>query len=156
MEKKIVLSALMIIVIISFSIYLFIEIDFERVMEVKKIEDNYNIDLEYEIEDIIYSDTDVIIKGWLAEVGNSNNYINRRILLKREDGTIISIKTEAEDRNDLSIKNTSETIYNKCGLIGRIKKDKLDKGKKYQIGFMIISQDEKVKVIFSDEVIERS
>lgn len=156
MEKKIVLLALMVIVIISFSIYFFIQIDFERVIEVKKIENNYNVDLEYEIEDIIYSHNDVIIKGWLGEVGSPNNYINRRILLKSEDGTIISIKTEAEDRNDLSIKNTSETIYNKCGLIGRIKKNKLDKEKKYQIGFMVISQDEKVKVVFSDKVIDVS
>ena len=36
------------------------------------------------------------------------------------------------------------------------KKDKLDKGKKYQVGFMIINQDEKEEVIFTNEVIEIS
>lgn len=84
------------------------------------------------------------------------NILIEVFLLKDDDGTIISIKTEAENRSDLAEKNTSETIYNKCGLIGRVKKDKLDKGKKYQVGFMIINQDEKEEVIFTNEVIEIS
>ena len=153
MQKKIVLSSLIVIIIISFSIYFFIERDFEKVKEVKNVED---IEVEYDIEDIIYSDIDIVIKGWLVQIGSNNKYINRSILLKDDDGTIISIKTEAENRSDLAEKNTSETIYNKCGLIGRVKKDKLDKGKKYQVGFMIINQDEKEEVIFTNEVIEIS
>ena len=154
MQKKIVLSSLIVIIIISFSIYFFIERDFEKVKEVKNVEDSYDIEVEYDIEDIIYSDIDIVIKGWLVQIGSNNKYINRSILLKGDDGTIISIKTEAENRSDLAEKNTSETIYNKCGLIGRVKKDKLDKGKKYQVGFMIINQDEKEEVIFTNEVIE--
>ena len=130
--------------------------DFEKVKEVKNVEDSYDIEVEYDIEDIIYSDIDIVIKGWLVQIGSNNKYINRSILLKDDDGTIISIKTEAENRSDLAEKNTSETIYNKCGLIGRVKKDKLDKGKKYQVGFMIINQDEKEEVIFTNEVIEIS
>jgi hypothetical protein len=156
MQKKIVLSSLIVIIIISFSIYFFIERDFEKVKEVKNVEDSYDIEVEYDIEDIIYSDIDIVIKGWLVQIGSNNKYINRSILLKDDDGTIISIKTEAENRSDLAEKNTSETIYNKCGLIGRVKKDKLDKGKKYQVGFMIINQDEKEEVIFTNEVIEIS
>ena len=143
MQKKIVLSSLIVIIIISFSIYFFIERDFEKVKEVKNVEDSYDIEVEYDIEDIIYSDIDIVIKGWLVQIGSNNKYINRSILLKGDDGTIISIKTEAENRN-------------KCGLIGRVKKDKLDKGKKYQVGFMIINQDEKEEVIFTNEVIEIS
>ena len=156
MPKKIVLSSLIVIIIISFSIYFFIERDFEKVKEVKNVEDSYDIEVEYDIEDIIYSDIDIVIKGWLVQIGSNNKYINRSILLKGDDGTIISIKTEAENRSDLAEKNTSETIYNKCGLIGRVKKDKLEKGKKYQVGFMIINQDEKEEVIFTNEVIEIS
>lgn len=155
-QKKIVLSSLIVIIIISISIYFFIERDFEKVKEVKNVEDSYDIEVEYDIEDIIYSDIDIVIKGWLVQIGSNNKYINRSILLKDDDGTIISIKTEAENRSDLDEKNTSETIYNKCGLIGRVKKDKLDKGKKYQVGFMIINQDEKEEVIFTNEVIEIS
>lgn len=155
-QKKIVLSSLIVIIIISISIYFFIERDFEKVKEVKNVEDSYDIEVEYDIEDIIYSDIDIVIKGWLFQIGSNNKYINRSILLKDDDGTIISIKTEAENRSDLAEKNTSETIYNKCGLIGRVKKDKLDKGKKYQVGFMIINQDEKEEVIFTNEVIEIS
>ena len=155
-QKKIVLSSLIVIIIISISIYFFIERDFEKVKEVKNVEDSYDIEVEYDIEDIIYSDIDIVIKGWLVQIGSNNKYINRSILLKGDDGTIISIKTEAENRSDLAEKNTSETIYNKCGLIGRVKKDKLDKGKKYQVGFMIINQDEKEEVIFTNEVIEIS
>ena len=128
----------------------------KKVKEVKNVEDSYDIEVEYDIEDIIYSDIDIVIKGWLVQIGSNNKYINRSILLKDDDGTIISIKTEAENRSDLAEKNTSETIYNKCGLIGRVKKDKLDKGKKYQVGFMIINQDEKEEVIFTNEVIEIS
>ena len=139
-----------------FLFYFFIERDFEKVKEVKNVEDSYDIEVEYDIEDIIYSDIDIVIKGWLVQIGSNNKYINRSILLKGDDGTIISIKTEAENRSDLAEKNTSETIYNKCGLIGRVKKDKLDKGKKYQVGFMIINQDEKEEVIFTNEVIEIS
>ena len=155
-QKKIVLSSLIVIIIISISIYFFIERDFEKVKEVKNVEDSYDIEVEYDIEDIIYSDIDIVIKGWLVQIGSNNKYINRSILLKDDDGTIISIKTEAENRSDLAEKNTSETIYNKCGLIGRVKKDKLDKGKKYQVGFMIINQDEKEEVILTNEVIEIS
>ena len=155
-QKKIVLSSLIVIIIISFSIYFFIERDFEKVKEVKNVEESYDIEVEYDIEDIIYSDIDIVIKGWLVQIGSNNKYINRSILLKDDDGTIISIKTEAENRSDLAEKNTSETIYNKCGLIGRVKKDKLDKGKKYQVGFMIINQDEKEEVIFTNDVIEIS
>ena len=155
-QKKIVLSSLIVIIIISISIYFFIERDFEKVKEVKNVEDSYDIEVEYDIEDIIYSDIDIVIKGWLVQIGSNNKYINRSILLKDDDGTIISIKTEAENRSDLAEKNTSETIYNKCGLIGRVKKDKLDKGKKYQVVFMIINQDEKEEVIFTNEVIEIS
>lgn len=155
-QKKIVLSSLIVIIIISISIYFFIERDFEKVKEVKNVEDSYDIEVEYDIEDIIYSDIDIVIKGWLVQIGSNNKYINRSILLKDDDGTIISIKTEAENRSDLAEKNTSETIYNKCGLIGRVKKDKLDKGKKYQVGFMIINQDEKEEVIFTNEVIKIS
>ena len=154
-ENSIILF-LIVIIIISFSIYFFIERDFEKVKEVKNVEDSYDIEVEYDIEDIIYSDIDIVIKGWLVQIGSNNKYINRSILLKDDDGTIISIKTEAENRSDLAEKNTSETIYNKCGLIGRVKKDKLDKGKKYQVGFMIINQDEKEEVIFTNEVIEIS
>lgn len=156
MQKKIVLSSLIVIIIISISIYFFIERNFEKVKEVKNVEDSYDIEVEYDIEDIIYSDIDIVIKGWLVQIGSNNKYINRSILLKDDDGTIISIKTEAENRSDLAEKNTSETIYNKCGLIGRVKKDKLDKGKKYQVGFMIINQDEKEEVIFTNEVIKIS
>ena len=130
--------------------------DFEKVKEVKNVEDSYDIEVEYDVEEIMYSDIDIVIKGWLVQIGSNNKYINRSILLKDDDGTIISIKTEAENRSDLAEKNTSETIYNKCGLIGRVKKDKLDKGKKYQVGFMIINQDEKEEVIFTNEVIEIS
>lgn len=150
------ITSLIVIIIISFSIYFFIERDFEKVKEVKNVEDSYDIEVEYDIEDIIYSDIDIVIKGWLVQIGSNNKYINRSILLKDDDGTIISIKTEAENHSDLAEKNTSETIYNKCGLIGRVKKDKLDKGKKYQVGFMIINQDEKEEVIFTNEVIEIS
>ena len=157
MQKKIVLSSL---IIISFSIYFFIERDFEKVKEVKNVEDSYDIEVEYDIEDIIYSDIDIVIKGWLVQIGSNNKYINRSILLKGDDGTIISIKTEAENRSDLAEKNTSETIYNKCGLIGRVKKDKLDKGKKfsdiYDLLALRINQDEKEEVIFTNEVIEIS
>ena len=113
MQKKIVLSSLIVIIIISFSIYFFIERDFEKVKEVKNVEDSYDIEVEYDIEDIIYSDIDIVIKGWLVQIGSNNKYINRSILLKGDDGTIISIKTEAENRRDLAEKNTSETIYNK-------------------------------------------
>ena len=66
--------------------------------------------MEYDIEDIIYSDIDIVIKGLLVQIGSNNKYINRSILLKGDDGTIISIKTEAENRSDLAEKNTSETI----------------------------------------------
>ena len=66
MQKKIVLSSLIVIIIISFSIYFFIERDFEKVKEVKNVEDSYDIEVEYDIEDIIYSDIDIVIKGWLV------------------------------------------------------------------------------------------
>ena len=61
MQKKIVLSSLIVIIIISFSIYFFIERDFEKVKEVKNVEDSYDIEVEYDIEDIIYSDIDIVI-----------------------------------------------------------------------------------------------
>lgn len=156
MENKIVISSLIVVVIISFSIYFFIEKDFEDVKNVKNIENNYDVDLECEIEDITYSDKDILIKGWLAQINDNNQYINRSILLKDEDGNIISIKTEAENRNDLEKKNTIETNYNKCGLIGRVGIDKLIKGVKYQIGFKVMSQDKREKVIFIDEIIQVS
>ena len=69
MQKKIVLSSLIVIIIISFSIYFFIERDFEKVKEVKNVEDSYDIEVEYDIEDIIYSDIDIVIKGWLVQIG---------------------------------------------------------------------------------------
>ena len=40
----------------------FIERDFEKVKEVKNVEDSYDIEVEYDIEDIIYSDIDIVIK----------------------------------------------------------------------------------------------
>lgn len=49
MQKKIVLSSLIVIIIISFSIYFFIERDFEKVKEVKNVEDSYDIEVEYDI-----------------------------------------------------------------------------------------------------------
>ena len=72
MQKKIVLSSLIVIIIISFSIYFFIERDFEKVKEVKNVEDSYDIEVEYDIEDIIYSDIDIVIKGWLVQIGSNN------------------------------------------------------------------------------------
>ena len=156
MKKGIVILIFVAVVIGSFGSYFLIKQDFERVKEVKDIENNYDVDFEYEIEDISYSDKDVIIKGWLTEINSMNQYINRNILLKDESGNIISIKTESEERKDLEGKNTVETNYNKCGLIGRVNNNKLTKGEKYQVGFMIVSQDEKENMIFTDKIIEIS
>lgn len=117
---------------------------------------SYNTDLEYDIEDITYLDKDVLIKGWLAEINSTNQYINRSILLKDEGGNIIAIKTEAENRPDLNEKNTDTTNYNRCGLIGRVRNSELTSNKKYEIGFKVISQDEKEQVIFTGEFIEIS
>lgn len=156
MQKRIVVSSLIVIVIISFGIYFFVKRDFEKVKQLNSLEDIYDIEVEYNIEDIIYSDSNITIKGWLAQIGSNNDYINRSILLKDNDGNIISIKTEAENRNDLSNKNDLKTTYNKCGLIGKVRKDKLAKNEKYQIGFMIINQDGRRSVIFTDEVIDIS
>ena len=49
MQKKIVLSSLIVIIIISISIYFFIERNFEKVKEVKNVEDSYDIEVEYDI-----------------------------------------------------------------------------------------------------------
>ena len=152
MKKGIVILLFVAVIIGSFGSYFLIE----RVKEVKDIENNYDVDFEYEIEDISYSDKDVIIKGWLTEINSMNQYINRNILLKDESGNIISIKTESEERKDLEEKNTVKTNYNKCGLIGRVNNNKLTKGEKYQVGFMIVSQDEKENIIFTDKIIEIS
>ena len=46
MQKKIVLSSLIVIIIISFSIYFFIERDFEKVKEVKNVENSYDIKMK--------------------------------------------------------------------------------------------------------------
>ena len=78
MQKKIVLSSLIVIIIISFSIYFFIERDFEKVKEVKNVEDSYDIEVEYDIEDIIYSDIDIVIKGWLVQIGSNKKYFIKR------------------------------------------------------------------------------
>ena len=156
MKKGVVIFLFIAVVIGSFGSYLLVKQDFERVKKVKNIENNYDADFEYEIEDISYSDKYVIIRGWLAEINNMNEYINRSILLKDESGNIISIKTEAEERKDLEGKNTVETNYNKCGLIGRVNNNKLIKGEKYTVGFMIISQDKKKNIIFTDKIIEIS
>lgn len=156
MKKGIVILLFVAVIIGSFGSYFLIKQDFERVKEVKDIENNYDVDFEYEIEDISYSDKDVIIKGWLTEINSMNQYINRNILLKDESGNIISIKTESEERKDLEGKNTVKTNYNKCGLIGRVNNNKLTKGEKYQVGFMIVSQDEKENIIFTDKIIEIS
>lgn len=156
MKKGIVILLFVAVVIGSFGSYFLIKQDFERVKEVKNIEQNYDADFEYEIEEISYSDKDVIIRGWIAEINNINRYINRNILLKDESGNIIAIKTEAEERKDLEVRNTDKTNYSKCGLIGRVNKDKLTKGEKYQVGFMIVSQDKKKNIIFTDKIIEIS
>ena len=84
MQKKIVLSSLIVIIIISFSIYFFIERDFEKVKEVKNVEDSYDIEVEYDIEDIIYSDIDIVIKGWLVQIGSNNKYIKNSDLSNSE------------------------------------------------------------------------
>lgn len=105
MEKKIVVSSLVGILIASFSSYFFLEKDFSKVKRVENTVNSYNADLEYDIEDITYLDKDVLIKGWLAEINSTNQYINRSILLKDEGGNIIAIKTEAENRPDLNEKN---------------------------------------------------
>lgn len=156
MEKKIVVSSLVVILIASFSSYFFLEKDFSKVKKVENTVNSYNTDLEYDIEDITYLDKDVLIKGWLAEINSTNQYINRAILLKDEGGNIIAIKTEAENRPDLNEKNTDTTNYNRCGLIGRVRNSELISNKKYEIGFKVISQDEKEQVIFTGEFIEIS
>ena len=43
MQKKIVLSSLIVIIIISFSIYFFIDRYFEKVKDVNNVEDSYDI-----------------------------------------------------------------------------------------------------------------
>ena len=158
MKKGLVIVLFLAVVVVSFGSYFLIKHDFEKVKEVKSIESAYGTekDFEYEVEDIAYSDKDVVITGWLAETNSSNQYINRNIVLKDEKGNIISIKTEAEEREDLEIKNTAETKYNKCGLIARVNNNKLVKGEKYNIGFVITNQDEKELIIFTDNVIEIS
>ena len=100
MEKKIVVSSLVVILIASFSSYFLLEKDFSKVKKIENTVNSYNTDLEYDIEDITYLDKDVLIKGWLAEINSTNQYINRAILLKDEGGNIIAIKTEAENRPD--------------------------------------------------------
>lgn len=105
MEKKIVVSSLVVILIASFSSYFLLEKDFSKVKKIENTVNSYNTDLEYDIEDITYLDKDVLIKGWLAEINSTNQYINRSILLKDEGGNIIAIKTEAENRPDLNEKN---------------------------------------------------
>lgn len=156
MRKNTLVLFSIIIISISFGLYFFIKKDFEKVKEIKITDNNCYLELEWEIEDIIYSSDDIIIKCWLAQINDTNQYINRSILLKDEDGNIISIKSEAEIRSDLDSKNNSNTNYNKCGLVGRVKIDKLIKGKKYQIGFKVITQDKSESVIFTDSIIEVS
>lgn len=156
MRKNILIIFSIIIISISFGLYFFIEKDFEKVKEITITDNNCYLELEWEIEDIIYSSEDIIIKCWVAQTNDTNQYINRSILLKDEDGNIKSIKSEADIRSDLEGKNTSNTNYNKCGLIGRVKIEKLTKGKKYQVGFKVITQDEKESIIFTDSIIEVS
>lgn len=156
MEKKIVVSSLVVILIASFGSYLFLEKDFSKIKKVENTVNSYNIDLEYDIEDIIYLEKYVLIKGWLAEINSTNQYINRAILLKDEEGNIIAIKTEAENRPDLNEKNTDKTNYNRCGLIGRVNNNKLIPNKKYEIGFQVIGQDKREEVIFIGEFIKIS
>lgn len=156
MRKNTLVLFSIIIISISFGLYFFIKKDFEKVKEIKITDINCYLELEWDIEDIIYSSDNIIIKCWLAEINDTNQYINRSILLKDEDGNIIAIKSEAEIRSDLESKNTSNTNYNKCGLVGRVKIDKLIKGEKYRIGFKVITQDERESIIFTDSIIEVS
>ncbi|WP_196001894.1 hypothetical protein [Clostridium sp. 1001271B_151109_B4] len=156
MKKGIVMVLFVLVVIVGFGSYFLVKYDFEKVKEVKSIENNYDADFEYEIEDVAYYDKDIVITGWLAETNSTNQYINRKIVLKDESGNIISIKTEMQEREDLEGKNTVETNYIKCGLIGRVNNDKLIEGEKYQIGFIIVNQDEREKMIFTDKFIEIS
>ncbi|WP_300860215.1 hypothetical protein, partial [uncultured Clostridium sp.] len=98
MKRRTVIILFLSVVIFSFGSYFFVKYDFEKVKEIKVTRDNYNkgIDFEYEIEDIVYCEKDVIITGWIAEVNDNNKYINRNIILKNEE-EIIAIKTEAKD-----------------------------------------------------------
>ncbi|WP_300902878.1 hypothetical protein [uncultured Clostridium sp.] len=155
MKRGIVIILFLSVVIISFGSYFFVKYDFEKVKEIKVTRDDYNksIDFEYEIEDIAYFEKDVIITGWVARVSNNNKYINRNIILKSEE-EIISIKTEAKDFEYLKLKNTPETNYNKCGIIGRVNNNKLLKNKNYQIGFLVINEDKRETIIFTDKFIE--
>lgn len=156
MKKGIVMVLFVLVIIVSFGGYFLVKYDFEKVKEVKSIENNYDADFEYEVEDVAYYDKDIVITGWLTETNSTNEYINRNIVLKDESGNIISIKTEMQEREDLEGKNTVETNYIKCGLIGRVNNDKLIEGEKYQVGFIIVSQDEREKMIFTDKFIEIS
>lgn len=156
MKKGIVMVLFVLVVIVGFGSYFLVKYDFEKVKEVKSIENNYDADFEYEIEDVAYYYKDIVITGWLAETNSTNQYINRKIVLKDKSGNIISIKTEMQEREDLEGKNTVETNYIKCGLIGRVNNDKLIEGEKYQIGFIIVNQDEREKMIFIDKFIEIS
>ncbi len=157
MKRRTVIILFLSVVIFSFGSYFFVKYDFEKVKEIKVTRDNYNkgIDFEYEIEDIVYCEKDVIITGWVAEVNDNNKYINRNIILKNEE-EIIDIKTEAKDFEYLKLKNTTKTNYNKCGIIGRVKNNKLLKNENYQIGFIITNEDKRETIIFTDKFIEIS
>ncbi|WP_300857383.1 hypothetical protein [uncultured Clostridium sp.] len=157
MKRRTVIILFLSVVIFSFGSYFFVKYDFEKVKEIKVTRDNYNkgIDFEYEIEDIVYCEKDVIITGWIAEVNDNNKYINRNIILKNEE-EIIAIKTEAKDFEYLKLKNTTKTNYNKCGIIGRVKNNKLLKNENYQIGFIITNEDKRETIIFTDKFIEIS
>lgn len=157
MKRRTVIILFLSVVIFSFGSYFFVKYDFEKVKEIKVTRDNYNkgIDFKYEIEDIVYCEKDVIITGWVAEVNDNNKYINRNIILKNEE-EIIAIKTEAKDFEYLKLKNTTKTNYNKCGIIGRVKNNKLLKNENYQIGFIITNEDKRETIIFTDKFIEIS
>ena len=91
MKRGIVIILFLSVLIISFGSYFFVKYDFEKVKEIKVTRDDYNksIDFEYEIEDIAYSEKDVIITGWVAQINNNNKYINRSLFIK--SNTLISV-----------------------------------------------------------------
>lgn len=154
MEKKILILSTVIIILICFGSYFVIKSDFEKVKEVSYSDNGYDVNIEYEIEDIQYNKNDIVIKAWVVEIGSENKYINRSILLKDSSEKIISIKTESQEREDLVEKNTEKTSYKKSGLIARVNKNKLTATEKYQIGFNIINQQGLEKIIFTDKTIE--
>lgn len=154
MEKKILTLSTVIIILICFGSYFIIKSDFEKVKKINYSDNRYEVNIDYEIEDIQYNKNNIVIKAWVVEIGSENKYINRSILLKDSSGKIISIKTESQEREDLVGKNTERTNYKKSGLIAMVNKNKLTETEKYQIGFSIINQQGIEKIIFIDKTIE--